>query len=63
MSKKNKKKLFLNDRIEHNIIDNLSNLDTNLDKNLMVYKDLKEQLKLNLSNELETKIQRMSLLY
>ncbi len=33
MSKKNKKKLFLNDRIEHNIIDNLSNLDTNLDKN------------------------------
>ncbi|AAF07695.2 chromosome replication/partitioning protein [Borreliella burgdorferi] len=63
MSKKNKKKLFLNDRIEHNIIDNLSNLDTNLDKNLMVYKDLKEQLKLNLSNEIDTKIQRMRILY
>ncbi|WP_235633188.1 chromosome replication/partitioning protein [Borreliella mayonii] len=28
----------------------------------MVYKDLKEQLKLNLENEIDTKIQRMRIL-
>lgn len=64
MNKKDKKKLFLNNRIEHNvIIDNLSNLDPSIDKNLMAYKDLKEQLKMNLENEFDTKIQRIRILY
>ncbi|WP_267904011.1 hypothetical protein [Borreliella bavariensis] len=44
MSKKNKKELSLNKRIGNTVnIDNLSNLDTNKDKNLMIYQDLKEQ--------------------
>ncbi|SCW43628.1 Putative plasmid partition protein, partial [Borreliella japonica] len=64
MSKKNKKELSLNKRIGNTVnIDNLSNLDTNKDKNLMIYQDLKEQLKMSLDNEIDTKIQRMKILY
>lgn len=38
MSKKNKKEFSLNKRIRNTVnIDNLSNLDTNKDKNLMIY--------------------------
>ncbi len=60
--KKNKKEIILNDRFE-DFIDKSQNLNNNQDENLIIYNDLKDQLKLNLKDDIDNKIQRMKILY
>ncbi|WP_418885160.1 chromosome replication/partitioning protein [Borreliella carolinensis] len=60
--KKNKKEMILNDRFE-DFIDKSQNLSNNQDENLIIYNDLKDQLKLNLKDDIDNKIQRMKILY
>ncbi len=60
--KENKKEMILNDRFE-DFIDKSQNLNNNQDENLIIYKDLKDQLKLNLKDDIDNKIQRMKILY
>ncbi|WP_421114458.1 chromosome replication/partitioning protein (plasmid) [Borreliella americana] len=60
--KENKKEIILNDRFE-DFIDKRQNLNNNQDENLIIYNDLKDQLKLNLKDDIENKIQRMKILY
>ncbi|MGF7102138.1 chromosome replication/partitioning protein [Borreliella kurtenbachii] len=60
--KKNKKEIILNDRFE-DFIDKSQNLSDNQDKNLIIYNDLKDQLRLNLKDDIDNKIQRMKILY
>ncbi|QFI15082.1 chromosome replication/partitioning protein (plasmid) [Borrelia sp. CA_690] len=60
--KQNKKEMILNDRFE-DFIDKSQNLNNNRDENLIIYNDLKDQLKLNLKDDIDNKIQRMKILY
>ncbi|WP_151074398.1 chromosome replication/partitioning protein [Borreliella turdi] len=60
--KQNKKEIILNDRLEE-FIDKGQNLNNNQDENLIIYNDLKDQLKLNLKDDIDNKIQRMKILY
>ncbi|APS99307.1 chromosome partitioning protein (plasmid) [Borreliella mayonii] len=60
--KENKKEMILNDRFE-DFIDKSQDLNNNQDENLIIYKDLKDQLKLNLKDDIDNKIQRMKILY
>ncbi|MCD2332634.1 chromosome replication/partitioning protein [Borreliella americana] len=62
MVKKNKKQMILNDRFE-DFIDKSQNLSNNQDENLMIYNGLKDQLRLNLKDDIDNKIQRMKILY
>ncbi|WP_418905408.1 chromosome replication/partitioning protein (plasmid) [Borreliella turdi] len=65
----NKKEPLLNSRIKtknslnKELISSLSSLNNNQDKNLTIYNELKEQLKLNLQDDINNKIQRMKILY
>lgn len=59
--KQNKKEMILNDRFE-DFIDKSQNLNSQ-DENLIIYNDLKDQLKLNLKDDIDNKIQRMKILY
>ncbi|MBB6043444.1 chromosome replication/partitioning protein (plasmid) [Borreliella yangtzensis] len=59
--KQNKKEMILNDRFE-DFIDKSQNLNSQ-DQNLIIYNDLKDQLKLNLKDDIDNKIQRMKILY
>ncbi len=59
--KQNKKEIILNDRFE-DFIDKSQN-SNNQDENLIIYNDLKDQLKLNLKDDIDNKIQRMKILY
>ncbi|WP_210379568.1 chromosome replication/partitioning protein [Borreliella garinii] len=59
--KQNKKEMILNDRFE-DFIDKSQNLN-NQDENLIIYNDLKDQLRLNLKDDIDNKIQRMKILY
>lgn len=38
-------------------------IQNNRDENLIIYNDLKDQLKLNLKDDIDNKIQRMKILY
>lgn len=60
--KQNKKEIILNDRFE-DFIDKSQNLNNNQDENLIIYNNLKDQLKLNLKDDIDNKIQRMKILY
>ncbi|WP_031531122.1 chromosome replication/partitioning protein [Borreliella garinii] len=60
--KQNKKEIILNDRFE-DFIDKSQNSNNNQDENLIIYNDLKDQLKLNLKDDIDNKIQRMKILY
>lgn len=60
--KENKKEIILNDRFE-DFIDKSQNSNNNQDENLIIYNDLKDQLKLNLKDDIDNKIQRMKILY
>ncbi|ACN93231.1 putative plasmid partition protein (plasmid) [Borreliella finlandensis] len=60
--KQNKKEMILNDRFE-DFIDKGQNLNNNQDENLIIYNNLKDQLKLNLKDDIDNKIQRMKILY
>ncbi|MCD2382035.1 chromosome replication/partitioning protein [Borreliella americana] len=62
MLKKNKKQMILNDRFE-DFIDKSQNLSNNQDENLIIYNGLKDQLRLNLKDDIDNKIQRMKILY
>ncbi|ACN52811.1 MULTISPECIES: chromosome replication/partitioning protein [Borreliella] len=59
--KQNKKEMILNDRFE-DFIDKSQNLNSQ-DENLIIYNDLKDQLRLNLKDDIDNKIQRMKILY
>ncbi|WP_330529118.1 chromosome replication/partitioning protein [Borreliella valaisiana] len=59
--KQNKKEMVLNDRFE-DFIDKSQNLNSQ-DENLIIYNDLKDQLRLNLKDDIDNKIQRMKILY
>ncbi|WP_420025290.1 chromosome replication/partitioning protein (plasmid) [Borreliella yangtzensis] len=59
--KQNKKEMILNDRFE-DFTDKSQNLNSQ-DENLIIYNDLKDQLKLNLKDDIDNKIQRMKILY
>lgn len=60
--KQNKKEIILNDRFE-DFIDKSQNSNNDQDENLIIYNDLKDQLKLNLKDDIDNKIQRMKILY
>ncbi|AZA27459.1 MULTISPECIES: chromosome replication/partitioning protein [Borreliella] len=60
--KQNKKEIILNDRFE-DFIDKSQNSNNNQDENLIIYNNLKDQLKLNLKDDIDNKIQRMKILY
>lgn len=60
--KQNKKEIILNDRFE-DFVDKSQNSNNNQDENLIIYNDLKDQLKLNLKDDIDNKIQRMKILY
>lgn len=60
--KQNKKEIILNDRFE-DFIDKSQNFNNNQDENLIIYNNLKDQLKLNLKDDIDNKIQRMKILY
>ncbi|WP_210376661.1 chromosome replication/partitioning protein [Borreliella valaisiana] len=54
--------MILNDRFE-DFIDKSQNLNNSQDENLIIYNDLKDQLRLNLKDDIDNKIQRMKILY
>ncbi|WP_418456555.1 hypothetical protein [Borreliella lusitaniae] len=53
--KQNKKEIILNDRFK-DFIDKSQNSNNNQDENLIIYNDLKDQLKLNLKDDIDNKI-------